>query len=81
MAKVGGNGSTLKPPQASKTVREARAQNFLRGFTSEFRRITWPTRQEWVSATVLTIALVLGIGLYTFGINWICEQLFSLVHR
>ena len=81
MAKAGGNGSTLKPPQASKAVREARSLNFARGLTSEFRRITWPSRQEWVSATVLTIALVLGIGMYTYGVDQLCTALFSLVHR
>jgi preprotein translocase SecE subunit len=81
MAKAGGNGSTLKPPQAPRAVREARAQNFARGLASEFRRITWPSRQEWVAATVLTIGLVVGIGIYTYGIDQLCTWLFSLVHR
>ena len=33
------------------------------------KRVTWPTRDEWVSATVLTIALVIGIGLFTFALD------------
>jgi len=39
------------------------------------RRVTWPTRQEWVSATFLTIFLVFVIGLYT----WVADQLFGYV--
>jgi preprotein translocase SecE subunit len=75
MAKAGGNGSTLKSQQA------ASARSFARGLASEFRRITWPSRQEWVAATVLTIGLVVGIGIYTYGIDQLCTWLFGLVHR
>jgi preprotein translocase SecE subunit len=39
------------------------------------RRVTWPTRQEWVSATILTIALVVVVGIYTE----LCDQLFGFV--
>ena len=50
-------------------------QEFVRGVVLELRRVTWPTRDEWVSATVLTVLLVVGIGLFT----WICDQLFGLL--
>ncbi len=67
---------------ASKSVQEARAQSFARGLVSEFRRITWPSRREWVSATVLTVVLVFGIGIYTYLIDQACTAVFSfLVHR
>ncbi|HEY8314789.1 MAG TPA: preprotein translocase subunit SecE, partial [Candidatus Baltobacteraceae bacterium] len=32
-------------------------QEFVRGVVLELRRVTWPTRDEWVSATVLTVLL------------------------
>ncbi len=50
-------------------------QEFVRGIVLELRRVTWPTRDEWVSATVLTVLLVVGIGLFT----WLCDQLFTLL--
>ena len=41
----------------------------------ELRRVTWPTREEWVTATVLTIGLVVGIGLFT----WALDQAFGFI--
>jgi preprotein translocase SecE subunit len=39
------------------------------------RRVTWPTREEWIAATLLTIALVVGVGIFTY----LCDMLFGLV--
>ena len=54
--------------------------DFVRGVVTELRRVTWPTRDEWVSATVLTIALVVGIGLFTWALDWVFGQLFQFIH-
>ncbi len=54
--------------------------DFIRGVIAELRRVTWPTREEWISATVLTIALVVGIGLFTFLLDQLFGWLFSLIH-
>ena len=54
--------------------------DFVRGVITELRRVTWPTRDEWVSATVLTIGLVVGIGLFTWALDWLFCQLFQLIH-
>jgi len=64
-------------------TRQAQAlggQDFVRGVIAELRRVTWPTQEEWISATVLTVALVVGIGLFTFGVDWLFTQLFQLIH-
>jgi len=63
------------------TARQLQAQGFIRGLTSEFRRITWPTRREWVSATILTLILVVGVGFFTYGVDRLCDILFGLIHR
>ncbi|MGZ3496163.1 MAG: preprotein translocase subunit SecE [Vulcanimicrobiaceae bacterium] len=60
---------------ANQRSNQASPQEFVRGVVLELRRVTWPTRDEWVSATVLTVLLVVGIGLFT----WICDQLFGLL--
>jgi preprotein translocase SecE subunit len=54
--------------------------DFARGVITELRRVTWPTRDEWVSATVLTIALVVGIGLFTWALDQLFAWLFSMIH-
>ncbi|MBV8601524.1 MAG: preprotein translocase subunit SecE [Candidatus Eremiobacteraeota bacterium] len=57
----------------------ARSREFVSGLVSEMRRVTWPSRQEWVSATVLTVILVVAVGLFTSGCDWIFTQLFVLL--
>ncbi|MBV8639079.1 MAG: preprotein translocase subunit SecE [Candidatus Eremiobacteraeota bacterium] len=59
---------------------QAAGGDFVRGVITELRRVTWPTRDEWVSATVLTIGLVVGIGLFTWALDWLFGQLFQLIH-
>lgn len=54
--------------------------NFFRGVIAELRRVTWPTREEWISATVLTIALVISIGLYTFLLDQAFGKVFLWIH-
>ncbi len=54
--------------------------DFVRGVMTELRRVTWPTRDEWVSATVLTIALVVGIGLFTWALDQFFTWLFNIIH-
>ena len=54
--------------------------DFVRGVIAELRRVTWPTREEWISATMLTIVLVVGIGLFTFVLDQLFGWLFSVIH-
>jgi preprotein translocase subunit SecE len=66
--------------EQKKAVQRVAGQDFVRGVIAELRRVTWPTRDEWISATILTIALVVGIGLFTFVLDWLFGQLFTLIH-
>jgi preprotein translocase SecE subunit len=89
--RTSGGASNRPPSSSSSTPRTAgvseraanlaRAQAFLRGLVSEMRRVTWPSREEWIAATVLTVALVVGIGLYTFVVDEALTGLFGLVHH
>jgi preprotein translocase subunit SecE len=63
-----------------KTAQRIAGQDFVRGVIAELRRVTWPTREEWISATILTIALVVGIGLFTWVLDQLFGWLFSLIH-
>ncbi len=66
-----------RPPvtPAQRAANAQRTQEFVRGVITEMRRVTWPTRQEWIAATLLTIALVVGVGVFTAG----CDYLLGLI--
>jgi preprotein translocase SecE subunit len=60
---------------AQRAANAQRTQDFVRGVATEMRRVTWPTREEWMAATALTIALVVGVGVFTYA----CDRLFELI--
>jgi preprotein translocase SecE subunit len=62
-------------------VRQQSAERFIRELVNEMRRVTWPTRPEWVSATVLTIGLVIGIGTYTYLADEFFNYVFGLLQH
>ena len=68
---------------ATAAARAAQAQtggDFVRGVITELRRVTWPTRNEWISATVLTLGLVIGLGFLTWLLDLGFTQLFNWLH-
>jgi preprotein translocase subunit SecE len=66
--------------QQKRTAQSLAGGDFVRGVIAELRRVTWPTREEWISATVLTIVLVIGIGLFTFVLDQLFGWLFTVIH-
>ena len=68
-----------RPASAQRAANAARAQAFVQGVVQEMKRVTWPSREEWVAATLLTIALVVGVGWFTSACDWVFEHLFTLI--
>jgi preprotein translocase subunit SecE len=67
-----------RPATAAQRAASAqRTQDFIRGVITEMRRVTWPSREEWISATLLTIALVVGVGIFTAACDWLFGVLFT----
>jgi preprotein translocase subunit SecE len=66
--------------QQKRTAQSIAGGDFVRGVIAELRRVTWPTRDEWISATILTISLVIGIGLFVFLVDQLFGWLFTLIH-
>jgi preprotein translocase subunit SecE len=66
--------------QQKKTARTVAGGDFVRGVIAELRRVTWPTREEWISATILTVLLVVSIGLFTFLLDQLFGWLFAFIH-
>jgi preprotein translocase SecE subunit len=52
-------------------------QSGARAIVSEMKRVTWPTRDEWVSATVVTIGIVVLVALWTTAIGQLAEWIFG----
>ncbi len=48
-----------------------------RAVWSEMKRVTWPSREEWVSATLVTIGLVVVVALWTSAIGQLAEWIFK----
>ncbi|MHB8141959.1 MAG: preprotein translocase subunit SecE [Vulcanimicrobiaceae bacterium] len=73
------SGATRGGSGTNRPASAVRTQDFVRGVIAEMRRVTWPTRDEWVSATILTIVLVVAIGAYTYVIDLLFGNLFTLL--
>ncbi|MGB8265438.1 MAG: preprotein translocase subunit SecE [Candidatus Velthaea sp.] len=63
----------------ARSARNTNAIEFVKSVGQEMKRVTWPSREEWVTATLLTIGLVLVVGVYTGVLDWIFRELFALV--
>jgi preprotein translocase SecE subunit len=92
MSKATSGSGTARPPTVQPQNRPnrpaqkqqadaARLQDFFQGLVSEMRRVVWPTRPEWVSATVLTVVLVAAVSLFTYACDVLIAYLFGLVHH
>ncbi len=75
-------GAVTRSTATGRSTAALGGSDFVRGVVTELRRVTWPTRDEWVSATILTIGLVVVIGLFTWlidqGFGWLFDQIHLL---
>jgi preprotein translocase subunit SecE len=80
-ARVGSSNRPVagKPGTAVRAKNAQATQDFFRGIVSEMRRVTWPSREEWVAATILTVALVVGVGVFTYLVDLAFGWIFSLL--
>jgi preprotein translocase SecE subunit len=82
-ASINGPGNRPEPKvkAAERAVqREKRWRELTSGFraiVSEMKRVTWPSREEWVSATLVVVGLVVVVALWTRLISFIAEFIFK----
>jgi preprotein translocase SecE subunit len=83
-----GKPSATRPPNVpgrpaaaggSRAATPLQARAFVEGVVQEMRRVTWPTREEWVTATILTLGLVLVVAAFTGIVDHVVGFLFSLI--
>lgn len=80
----GDNGKAEAKQKAAERSQEGQRrwrslQSGLRAIVSEMKRVTWPSRDEWISATVVTIGLVALVALWTAAVSHIVEFLLGLL--
>ncbi len=80
-ARQGARPQANRPPAtpAQRAANAQRTQDFLRGVVTEMKRVTWPSREEWVAATLLTVALVVGVGVFTYLADLLSGWIFGLL--
>lgn len=61
----------LPTPPAGAGVKDyvRRVQEFIRQVISEFRKVTWPSRQELVNSTVVVIVLTVILAFFLGGVD------------
>ena len=47
----------------------SQAREFFKEVVSEFRRVTWPSRQELVNSTVVVLAVTVVIAFFLGGVD------------
>jgi preprotein translocase subunit SecE len=56
-----------------------RIVNYLKGVRAEAARVTWPTRNEVISLTVLILLMTIILTLYIWGIDGIVSLVLKLI--
>jgi preprotein translocase subunit SecE len=46
-----------------------RAQEFVREVVAEFRKVSWPSRQELINSTVVVIAVTVVVSLFLGAVD------------
>ena len=46
-----------------------RVQEFVREVLAEFRKVTWPTRQELINSTVVVITVTVVVSLFLGAVD------------
>lgn len=55
--------------------------NYLREVRTELRKVVWPTRQEALNLTMVTLALSVAVGLFLGSVDFIFQEFFRLLLR
>jgi len=50
-----------------------RITNYLKGVRSEVDRVSWPTRSEVISFTVLILVLIVVLTIYIWGVDTVIQ--------
>jgi preprotein translocase subunit SecE len=58
-----------------------RAQEFVREVLAEFRKVTWPSRQELINSTVVVIAVTVVVALFLGSVDIVLAKIVEAILR
>ena len=58
-----------------------RAQEFVREVLAEFRKVTWPSRQELINSTVVVITVTVVVALFLGGVDIVLAKIVETILR
>ena len=67
-------GVITRPQQS--TSKPANPKDFVNDTITELKRVVWPTKEERVSGTIVTIGLLLFFALYIAGLDSLARVIF-----
>jgi preprotein translocase subunit SecE len=66
-----------------KTAGAVKRPNFIQRYfgetIGELRKVTWPTRKEATNLTLIVLAVVVAMGLFLGGLDFIYTRFFALI--
>jgi preprotein translocase subunit SecE len=66
-----------------KTAVAVKRPNFIQKYfgetIGELRKVTWPTRKEATNLTMIVIVVVIAMGLFLGGLDYIYTRFFALI--
>ncbi|MCG8624405.1 MAG: preprotein translocase subunit SecE [Proteobacteria bacterium] len=57
----------------------AKPTQFVRQVRQEIARITWPSRQETITATITVLVMTVIVALFFLMVDWVLSNLVQLV--
>jgi preprotein translocase subunit SecE len=58
-----------------------RAQEFVREVMAEFRKVTWPSRQELINSTVVVITVTVVVSLFLGAVDVVLARIVERILR
>jgi preprotein translocase subunit SecE len=58
-----------------------RAQEFVREVLAEFRKVTWPSRQELINSTVVVITVTVVVALFLGSVDIVLAKIVEAILR
>ena len=58
-----------------------RAQEFVREVIAEFRKVTWPSRQELINSTGVVIAVTVVVALFLGSVDIVLAKIVEAILR
>ncbi len=72
--------STSTAVAVEKKSLKDKATHFLSEVSKEIKKVTWPSREQLIDATIVTLVLVVVTSIFIFGVDKIFEVVLRLVY-